>query len=305
MADAARINGGIIAAAVTPRRPHDHAIDIAAALDVLDFLSSHGVDGIAVLGSTGEFVHFDADDRCRLVSFAAKRSRVPILANVSHSTLDGAIQLGQEAASSGAAGLLLTPPYYFRYSQEAVRAFCLRFAEAVGRETPLYLYNIPMFTTEIGIETARALLSTGRFAGIKDSGGVYTYVEALLAHRQSQPFQIFVGQDEFLTKTRLLGVDGGVSGVACAVPELMVRLDRAIREGDQVLTATLDERLQQFLGWIERFPAPVGINAAVKQRRVPAPGLACPLGEQDERALDEFGGWFKDWLPDVLKECKR
>src|SRR5574341_1798569 len=97
---------GIYIAAVTPRREDEAAIDLAAALDLIDFLGRSGANGIALLGSTGEFLHFDTEDRLHLIQFAIKRSRVPVLVNVSHSCLEGAITLAQGAADHGAAGLL-------------------------------------------------------------------------------------------------------------------------------------------------------------------------------------------------------
>src|ERR1700738_4744577 len=129
MAKRKSITGGILAAAVTPRRSREHSIDLAASLELIDFLYEGGVEGIALLADEGEFVHFMLEDRARMLDFAVKRSRLPILVNTGHSTLDGAIYLGAEAADSGVAGVLLMPPFYFRYSQETVLTFCQRFAE--------------------------------------------------------------------------------------------------------------------------------------------------------------------------------
>ena len=145
---------GVIAAAVTPHTKRGDEADIGATLDLIDFLCKAGVQGIALLGSTGEFVNLNYDDRVRLVYLAVKRSRVPVLAGISHSTLDGAIALGREASAAGAAGLLLMPPYFFRYGQAEIREFYLRFAAELDHAAPIYLYNIPLFTSGIASETA-------------------------------------------------------------------------------------------------------------------------------------------------------
>src|SRR5712675_2373053 len=170
---------GVLVAAVTPRRAHEHSIDLGATLEMIDFLGNSGVNGIALLGSTGEFVHFALDDRRHMVNFAAKRSRLPLLVNVSHSTLDGSIELAREAASAGVAGVLLMPPYYFPQDQDAIRSFYLAFATAVGDALPIYLYNIPFCTSDIASSTATELLASGKFAGIKDSSGNLDYFRAL------------------------------------------------------------------------------------------------------------------------------
>src|SRR3984885_1861324 len=167
MPEAAKL-GGVFAAAVTPHRLEGHETDIGAMLELVDFLARSGVQGTEVLGSTGEFLHIKPGERARLVQFAVKRSRVPIIAGVSHSTLDGALELASEAITSGAAALLLMPPHFFRYDQSDIAEFYRRFAVEIGRtDVPMLLYNIPQFTSGIAFETVRALLDSGRFAGIK------------------------------------------------------------------------------------------------------------------------------------------
>src|SRR5579864_5698267 len=149
---------GVNVAAATPHGKRGDEPDIGATLELIDFLCAAGVQGVALLGSTGEFVHFNFDDRVRLVYLGVKRSRVPVLAGISHSTLDGALALGREATDAGAAGLLLMPPYFFHYSQPEIRQFYLRFAAEIGHAAPIYLYNMPAFSSPMTTETAVQLL---------------------------------------------------------------------------------------------------------------------------------------------------
>ena len=211
---------GVFAAAVTPHRLEGHEADIGDMLELVDFLARSGVQGTVLLGSTGEFLHVKLSERARLVQFAVKRSRVPIIAGVGHSTLDGALELASEAITSGVAALLLMPPYFFQYDQSDVAEFYRRFAVEIGRtNVPILLYNIPQFTSGIAFETVRVLLDSGRFAGIKDSSGDWTYFQQLAALRAEREFTLFVGNDSIYPQARQAGADGVVSGCACAVPE--------------------------------------------------------------------------------------
>jgi 4-hydroxy-tetrahydrodipicolinate synthase len=299
---AARL-GGIIVAALTPRRAEEYSIDLGATLELIDFLCERGVQGITLLGSTGEFIHFALDDRRHMVNFAARRSRVPLLVNVSHSTLDGAIELAREAAGAGVAGVLLMPPFYFRQDQDAIRSFFLAFATAVGDALPIYLYNIPSCTNEIASSTALELLSSGRFAGIKDSSGDLNYFRALTEQAARTPFRLFCGWERIYVEARRMGADGAIFGTASAIPELLVALDTAICTGAQDRVDRFAARLNEFVDWIEMFPMTVGIKEAARQRKLKAGALAVPLGERGERKLAEFGEWFRGWLPVVLREC--
>jgi 4-hydroxy-tetrahydrodipicolinate synthase len=294
---------GVHAALVTPRRPDSCQVDLGAALDLVDFVSRGGVRGIVLSGSTGEFPHFDVEDRLHLAKFAIRRSRVPVAVNVSHSTLDGALALARGAASSGAAALLLMPPHFFRYSQEDIESFYLRFAKEAGVETPVLLYNVPAFTSELPFETAMSLLATGSFAGIKDSSGKLDDFRRMMAVKKHAPFTLLIGQDRIFAEARAEGADGVVSGVAGVIPELLLGLDDAVRTGAADRKNRLEARVHEFVGWIERFPFPQALKEALAVRGLKAGPPAVPAGEQARRLGSQFREWLQGWLPGVLKEA--
>jgi 4-hydroxy-tetrahydrodipicolinate synthase len=235
---------------------------------------------------------------------AVKRSRVPIIAGVTHSSFDGTVMLAEEAAQAGAAAVLVMPPYFFPYGPAEVREFYLRLADRVAGAIPIFLYNIPFFTSPIPVETSCELLATGRFAGIKDSSGDFEQFLRLKAQRDSTPFTFLVGNDIVFTRARSAGADGGVSGVACAIPELMLSLDAAIQAGAADKVQRLEQRLQEFIEWLNRFPAPAGTREATAARGLKVGPLAVPLSPEKNREMEAFRGWFREWLPGMLKDCR-
>lgn len=277
---------GIIPAMITPRRADSVEIDLSRALELIDFLEDRGVDGITLLGSTGEFPHFTPEDRIRLAQMAIKRSRVPVLVNASHSTLDGAVAIALDAAESGAAGVLIMPPYYYRYTQEAIRAFCLEFAARV--KAPVYLYNIPQFSSEIAVETALGLLATGAFSGIKDSSGRWQNLEKLIATE----LPVYCGADPLYSRAVRAGSAGAISGTASVAPELMIAIDRRARAGQD--TAELDAHVSAFNERAMSFPFPVAFREALAIRGINSGPHASPVGSTQE--LDQFCAWFREWL---------
>jgi len=293
---------GIYVAAVTPRKPGHVEIDLPAALAMIDWLCDRGVNGFVLMGSTGEFPHYDIQQRIAYARAVIRHSRVPVLVNVSHSSYRGAMQLANAAKDDGAAGSVLMPPYYFRYTQTQLYDYFRAFGDEF-RDAPLYLYNIPFFTTPLQVATAERLLDTGRFAGIKDSSGDIDYLGQLLPFR-SNTTAVFVGNDVVFHSMRTAGADGVVSGVSCALPELMVGLDRAITSGKHRLGEKLDAHLQEFIRRIDAFPAPIGVKEGVLLRGLSAHGHSIPFGPQVQHEIDEFRDWFRDWLPGVLEDCK-
>jgi dihydrodipicolinate synthase/N-acetylneuraminate lyase len=288
---------GVWAAAVTPHRRHGFEADYAGMLELVDKLGRSGIDGIVLLGSTGEFLHIQPAERQRLVHLAVKRSRVPIIVGVGHSTLDAAIQLGEAAVNSNVAGLLLMPPYFYRYSEDQVMEFYRLFSLAIGGALPILIYNIPAFANPISTPMARDLLLSGEFAGIKDSSGDPAFFDSLAELRRTLPFTLLCGNDRLIAHAHQAGSDGIVSGVASAVPELIVALDRALDQRDELRAAELQQHLATFIDWIEQFPVPVGISAVVEWRGLQVGPAAIPLTGPQDDALEQFKTWFKGWLP--------
>jgi len=278
---------GVYAAAVTPNRPGTQDIDYSSLMDQLDFLAAAKVTGISLLDSAGEFLNFPFVDRQRAVYLGSKRSRVPMMVGVSHSTLSGAIHLAGEAISAGADGLLLMPPCFFRYEQPEIEEFFRVFARETGDAVPILLHNIPECTSPIEIATAKRLLDSGRFAGVKDSSGDWNYFEDLRDFRRDRPFALFTGNDCVALRALREGADGVISDCAAAIPELVV---------------ARDERMNEFVARASRFPAPIAIKRAVQIRKQKAGDSAVPFNAERAGELDQFSQWFAAWWPTVRQE---
>ncbi len=294
---------GVYAAIATPRRPSSIEGDASALLEYLDAVVRAGVDGLVLFGSTGEFIHFDIGERMRLLIFAVRRSRVPVFVNVSHSTLAGAVELAEHAIEVRAAGILVMPPYFYQYGDCQLARFYEEFVRLLGGKIPVYLYNLPQFTNSISANLAQRLLSSGAFAGIKDSSGDWDVFVTLAALQRERPFDLLIGNESIYLRARSAGADGIVSGVAAALPELLVAIDEAFRTSNLARAQRLDSRLQEFLTWLVKFPTNVGIKEAAAVRGWKLDQFAVPLSEQITAELSASRRWLEEWIPAVLTEC--
>jgi 4-hydroxy-tetrahydrodipicolinate synthase len=296
---------GVYAALTTPLRKNTIEPDTAAFLEYLDIVTRAGVNGLVLFGATGEFIHFDAAIRARTLNLVLKRSRLPVLVNISHSTLNGALELAADAVGAGASGLLVTAPYFYKYADDDLEEFFRVFARETGGSTPIYLYNLPQFGNGLSVELAKRLLESGRFAGMKDSSGDWDLFQKLRHLRDHCGFQLLAGNERIYLRQQLAGgVDGIVSGVSAALPELIVALTRAVLAKDAALAARLDAQLQHFLDRIEIFPVPIGIKQAAAVRGWLAANFAAPLSRENMARLAQFRDWLKEWIPAVLNDCK-
>ena len=295
---------GVFAAAVTSPRKGTREIDFCAPLDLIDFLTGAGMNGVALLGSTGEFVHYTFGDRERLVYLANKRTKIPLIVGVTHSTFQGTVELATEATGAGADALLVMPPYFFRYEPAEIETFYLELAREIGGTVPILLYNIPQFTSPIGFDIVARLLATGLFAGIKDSSGDWPYFERLISLRRQNKFALICGSDTIALRALTEGADALISGCACAIPEVLAGLYKCVRAGKTGQAQECNRCLEEFIEKITRFPVPVGIKRALELRGQTAGPPAIPLSAETKAALGEFAVWFKAWLP-AVKEAAR
>lgn len=290
---------GVYAAAITPRGNHGE-IDFGAAFDLIDFLCRGGVEGIALFAAVGEFAALSSDERSRLVYLAVKRSRVPVLVGVGSATLDGSVVLAREARDAGAAGLLLPPPHFFPYDQEDLREFYLQFAAQLGRGVATFLSLLPPVATRLQTATALDLLSTGQFAGIEDGSGADSTLR-IKAASEGKQWLILAADDTSFAAARCAGAHAGISSAACALPELMTALNRALTSRDHARARALEARLQEFLAWVDQFPQPVIIKIATELRRLKTGPLSVPLPPEKQKKLEKFRAWFEAWLPETKK----
>ena len=286
---------GVYAALVTPRQSSSSEADAGKLLDYIDHVEAGGVSGLVLFGSTGEFVHFPPEERIRVTGLAIRRSRTPLLVNVSHSDFASVVTLAESAINHGAAGLMLLPPYFYRYDGATIQAFYEAFAELFAGRLPLYLYNLPQYTNPIPPGVAACLLASGRFAGIKDSSGDWSLFEALLRCHETHHFQLLIGSEKIYRRARLAGANGTVSGVAAALPELITALDTAILSGNEEHADHLDKKVGEYVDWLEKFPATYLIRqtAALRGWIKTHPGL--PLSAAQQSDFEAFQAWFPSW----------
>jgi dihydrodipicolinate synthase/N-acetylneuraminate lyase len=128
---------GAIAAALTPLVENGTSPDEDAVGPYVDFLASHGVDGVLTLGTTGEGVLFDPDERRRIAELFidAGRDRLQVAVHCGAQTTADTVALAEHAAMYGANAVAVIAPPYFALDPDELRA---HFEEAARACSPTY-----------------------------------------------------------------------------------------------------------------------------------------------------------------------
>jgi 4-hydroxy-tetrahydrodipicolinate synthase len=223
---------GIIPPLVTPLTETGN-LDSPAFAGLIERVIAAGAHGLFLLGSTGEFCSLSSRMRETVVRAGCETAsgRVPVVVNVSDTSLDESLHLARKAASSGAVAVAICPPYYYAITQADLQRYAMKFADRAG--LPVFLYNIPQNAgVEFEVETVRRLADHPNIVGLKNSNGRLDYAAGVSRVKTAHPsFSLLVGTEETMMSAMELGADGGVCGGANMFPSLYVELYKCMVEG--------------------------------------------------------------------------
>ncbi len=247
---------GTLAAAVTPLRDDGARVDEDAIAPLLAFYDASGLDGVLVLGTTGEGIMLGDGERRRVAELAvADAHSLNVVVHCGAQTTAETTALAAHAAEVGAdAAAVIAPPYY-RFDADELLAHFAAAAQACA-PLPFYVYEyadrsgyvIPVAVVE------RLRERVTNLAGMKVSDSPFEQVEPYLR----TGLDIFVGAEPLIPQALEHGAVGAVSGLAAAFPEAVSELvneprpERATRvEGlrKALATHTLPAAVKAVLGF--------------------------------------------------------
>jgi 4-hydroxy-tetrahydrodipicolinate synthase len=237
---------GIIPPLVTPLRDRD-ALDVAGLEKLIEHVLSGGVNGLFILGTTGEGPSLSYPLRRELIERVCRqvKQRVPVLVGITDTAFIESVHLARYAALQGADALVVAPPYYLPEAQPELQEYLDHLIPEL--ELPLYLYNMPALTkVHFELDTVRRALDQPRIIGLKDSSGDLDYFKSAAGLiRQRPDWSLLIGPEEKLFASLQLGGDGGVSGGANLFPKLYVQVIAAQRAGNPVRAQELQAQIQR------------------------------------------------------------
>lgn len=237
---------GIIPPLVTPLLAQD-TLDAAGLERLIEHVLDGGVNGLFILGSTGEAPSLSYDLRRELIRRACTQAagRVPVLVGITDTSFTESVKLAEAACASGAQALVVSAPYYFPAGQDELLEYLAHLVPALP--LPVYLYNMPGYTKlSFAPETVRRAAEIPNVLGLKDSSGQMVYFHQLQHLFKDRPdFTLLVGPEELLGETLLLGGHGGICGGSNFYPQLYVSLYQAAQEGNLARVVALHEQVMQ------------------------------------------------------------
>ena len=259
---------------------------------VVDLVIGAGVNGVTVLGVTGEVARLDDNERQRVLEVVTSHvnGRIGVVAGTTAEGTATCIKYSKAAKAAGATAVMVSPPRMPKLNSEAVVRHFHALAEAVDIEIvvqdypPISGYAMePWLLARIASELPRA-----RTIKLEDPPTPFKTTRILaevakLPGGDKMDIRIFGGLGGvFLLEELLAGATGAMTGFA--YPEILVKIVSLYRAG------RIDDAADVFYRAVPlmRFEFQEGIGMAIRKEVLHRRGaLASPATRAPGAALDK------------------
>lgn len=264
-------------AIVTPFR-EDGSIDFKC----LDRLVNHLIEGkveyLVVLGTTGESVTLNKDEKNAVVNAVidAAEGRVPIVLGMGGNSTQSVLGSISEQNFEGIDAILSVSPYYNKPSQRGIYEHYKMIAQA--SPVPVILYNVPGRTSSnITAETTLKLAhEVKNIIAVKEASGNLEQCMEIINNKPAD-FLVISGDDALTLPIIALGGDGVISVTANAFPLDFSEMVRASLKGKMKQARELHYKLFEVMKLHFTDGNPGGVKASLNALGICKEKVRLPL----------------------------
>jgi 4-hydroxy-tetrahydrodipicolinate synthase len=272
---------GIIPYIVTPTTEKSRLNERVLA-ELVDHLIQKGVHGLAPMGSTGEGVYLDRDTKRQVIktTVAVSGGRVPIIAGVNSMSTKDAIAEAVEAEQLGADAILVVLPTYFPVKDDQVAAHFRAVARNVS--CPVILYTNPHFSKwDFTISTLKIIAEEPNVHYLKDASGNMGKLMSIFVALGDR-LKIFSATAHVPLFVFMLGGVGWMSGPACLIPELSIKLYELAKEKKWQEALTLQKKLWPLNMAFQQYSLSACVKAGLEMQGFAVGNPIPPQSQLDE-----------------------
>lgn len=279
---------GLSAFPLTPM--NESGIDERAYIRLLKRLTSAGVDSIGVLGSTGNYVYLNREERLRVVQLAVEYAEgIPVMVGISALRTRDVLHLAEDAQKAGANGVLLAPVSYQQLTEDEV--FSLYETVTNSLTVPLCVYDNPStthfrFSNELHGRIARLQhVRSIKIPGVPED--LVSAKERVDQLRANIPPDVTIGVsgDRYAATGLNAGCDAWYSVLGGLYPEICIKIARSALSGHAVEAESQSSRLDSLWKMFQQYGSLRVVAAmAEMQGLIDSPSLPLPLQGLDETA---------------------
>lgn len=248
---------GTATALITPF--NNDGIDEQALKNIIEYQIQKGINGIVVLGTTGEPCTISDEERITVIKKSKKfiKGRVPLIVGTGSNCTSHAVDLSIQAEQLGADALLIVTPYYNKCTQAGMVEHYSVISANVN--IPIIAYSVPARTgVNILPETAAKLAEIENIAAIKEASGNLEQIEKMIKLVDGK-IDIYSGDDEINVEIMQRGAIGVVSVFSNIMPKELVDMVNLCFDNKYEQALALQKQYAKLLAqlFIEVNPIPV------------------------------------------------
>ena len=280
---------GINTALITPFDSEGN-IDENGLRVLLKYQVDNGINGVALVAGSGEYVNLSEKECARVVEISVEEiaGRINVIAGVLETNTRDAANWSKEAARLGADGLLVLTPFYNKPSKEGIFNHFRSIAEASG--LPIIVYNNPGRTgIQLMPEDYLKLAEISEIKGVKECNRDMATFSDTISLLKSK-WSILCGDDDILYPMLGLGAHGGILTTSNVIPSYWVAMYNAIVNNDYEKAKALHYETLVFFKAIMAPNHPSLVKRAASLIGLPAGRTRAPLAdptEEQEKKLKE------------------
>lgn len=203
---------------------------------LVEFLIEKGVKGLYVGGSSGECIYLSVEERKQTLEavMEAAKGRITIIAHVACNNTKDSCELARHAEALGVDAIATIPPIYFKLPEKAIAKYWNDIS-AAAPDTDYIIYNIPQLAgVALTMSLFDEMLKNPKVIGVKNSSMPIQDIQMFRrqAKMKNREIIVFNGPDEQFVGGRLIGAEGGIGGTYGVMPELFVKLNEMLENGE-------------------------------------------------------------------------
>ena len=192
-----------------------------------------GVKGIYVNGASGECIYQSVEDKKIGLEnvMKAAEGKLTVIAHVACNNTKDSQELARHAESLGVDAIAAIPPIYFHLPEYAIAQYWNDISSAAPN-TDFVIYNIPQLAgVALTMGLFEEMRKNPRVIGVKNSSMPVQDIQ-MFKQAAGEDYIIFNGPDEQFMSGRVIGAEGAIGGTYGAMPELFLKLDEHVKNGE-------------------------------------------------------------------------
>lgn len=273
---------GMATAIVTPMHT-DGSIDYEALGRFVEFQIGSGINGLVVMGTTGENATIEPEDQKKVIAYTVEKvaGRVPVIAGTGTNNTEHVLHNTRNACQVGADAILVVTPYYNKATQNGL---VTHFTAVADESTlPVILYNVPGRTgCNLQPKTVAKLSEHPNIAAIKEATGSLAQMIEIM-HLCGDKIDVYSGEDGLTVPMMAMGAKGTISVLSNVAPRQSVAMTDACLRGDYAAAAKMQCDLLPLINALFSEVNPIPAKAATAAMGFGADALRMPLTSMEEQ----------------------